>query len=106
MEPAEGRLTAPARRFYRRNGYRIVDPGLRAAVLRKFRRCRSAVDHGNDTPERLPEFIERIKKDVYRDPLARHDPPIRRPGQISLVIRARFFFAVRVAESRSFRLRA
>lgn len=46
VEPAEDELTARRVAFYRRNGYRIVDRSYVQPVLRKFRRCRSAVDHG------------------------------------------------------------
>ena len=71
VEPAEDELTARRVAFYRRNGYRIVDRSYVQPSYENFGDAAPLWIMGNDTPERLPEFIERIKKEVYRDPLAR-----------------------------------
>ena len=71
VEPAEDELTTRRVAFYRRNGYRIVDRSYVQPSYENFGDAAPLWIMGNDTPERLPEFIERIKKEVYRDPLAR-----------------------------------
>ena len=71
VEPAEDELTTRRVAFYRRNGYRIVDRSYVQPSYENFGDAAPLWIMGNDTPERLPEFIERIKKEGYRDPLAR-----------------------------------
>lgn len=71
VEPARGRADHRRVAFYRRNGYRIVDRSYVQPSYENFGDAAPLWIMGNDTPERLPEFIERIKKEVYRDPLAR-----------------------------------
>ena len=62
VEPAEDELTARRVAFYRRNGYRIVDRSYVQPSYENFGDAAPLWIMGNDTPERLPEFIERIKK--------------------------------------------
>lgn len=72
VEPAEDELTTRRVAFYRRNGYRIVDRELRAAVLRKFSamplRCGS---WETIRPNGCPNLSNGLKKRCTADPLAR-----------------------------------
>lgn len=67
VEPAVGDEVAKRRvEYYRRNGYKVLEKDYIQPSYHKHEDACSLWIMGNNDSDSLPQYIERIKEDVYR----------------------------------------
>ncbi|WP_455591296.1 GNAT family N-acetyltransferase [Bacteroides sp.] len=67
VEPTTDEMTTRRVNYYRRNGYEVLDKEYVQPSYHAHEDACPLWIMGNEETSRLPEFIERIKKEVYRD---------------------------------------
>lgn len=67
VEPTTDEMTTRRVNYYRRNGYQVLDEEYVQPSYHTYEDACPLWIMGNEETPRMPEFIESIKKEVYRD---------------------------------------